>query len=68
MSKGWRVGETLVTNYGLELTLLPDRDLDKNPIILGNGQQLTEDQVQDYVNCPICKESELKGKISHQNG
>jgi hypothetical protein len=67
MSKGWRVGETLVTDYGLELTLLPDRDLDKNPIILGNGQKLTEDLVQDYVNCPLCKESDLKAKKSHQN-
>lgn len=62
MSKGWKVGETLVTKYGLELTLGPDRDLDKDPLALANGQLLTEDLVQQIVNCPICENAELETK------
>ena len=51
MSKRWKVGESFTTDYGIELTLGPDIDLESEVVTLSNGKQLTNELIQELAGC-----------------
>ena len=51
MSKRWKVGESFTTDYGIELTLGPDIDLESEEVILSNGKRLTDQLIQELAGC-----------------
>ena len=51
MSKRWKVGESITTDYGIELTLGPDIDLESEVVILSNGKRLTDELIQELAGC-----------------
>ena len=51
MSKRWKVGESSTTDYGIELTLGPDIDLESEVVILSNGKRLTDQLIQELAGC-----------------
>ena len=51
MSKRWKVGESFTTDYGIELTLGPDIDLESEVVILSNGKRLTDQLIQELAGC-----------------
>ena len=51
MSKRWKVGESFTTDYGIELTLGPDIDLESEEVILSNGKRLTNELIQELAGC-----------------
>ena len=51
MSKRWKVGESFTTDYGIELTLGPDIDLESEVVILSNGKRLTGELIQELAGC-----------------
>jgi len=51
LSKRWKVGESFTTDYGIELTLGPDIDLESEVITLSNGKRLTDELIQELVGC-----------------
>jgi hypothetical protein len=60
MSKSWKVGETFTTDYGWELTLGPDIDLEKEIVILSDGQRLTNQVVAEMAECDCCSDAKSK--------
>ena len=56
MSKRWKVGESFTTDYGIELTLGPDIDLESEVVTLSNGKRLTDELIQELAGCDCpCK-------------
>ena len=51
MSKRWKVGESFTTDYGIELTLGPDIDLESEVVTLSNGKRLTDELIQELAGC-----------------
>ena len=51
MSKRWKVGESFTTDYGIELTLGHDIDLESEVVILSNGKRLTGELIQELAGC-----------------
>ena len=51
MSKRWKVGESFTTDYGIELTLGPDIDLESEVVTISNGKRLTEEPIQGQPGC-----------------
>jgi len=51
LSKRWKVGESFTTDYGIELTLGPDIDLESEVVILSNGKRLTNELIQGLAGC-----------------
>ena len=51
MSKRWKVGESFTTDYGIELTLGPDIDLESEVVTLSNGKRLTDERIQELAGC-----------------
>ena len=51
MSKRWKVGESFTTDYGIELTLGPDIDLESEVVTLSNGKRLTGELIQELASC-----------------
>ena len=51
MSKRWKVGESFTTDYGIELTLGPDIDLESEVVILSNGKRLTDELILELAGC-----------------
>ena len=66
MSKSWDVGETLTTSYGWELTLGPDIDLEKEIVILADGQRLTNQLAAEIAECDCCSVIKSKKYSSQQ--
>jgi hypothetical protein len=62
VSKRWKVGETFTTDYGVELTLGPDIDLEKEEFILSDGQRLTNELVGEIANCDCLRSSNTQFK------
>ena len=51
MSKRWKVGESFTNDYGIELTLGPDLDLESEVVTLSNGRRLTDELIQELAGC-----------------
>ena len=51
MSKRWKVGESFTTDYGIELTLGPDIDLESEVVTLSNVKRLTDELIQELAGC-----------------
>ncbi len=51
MSKRWKVGESFTADYGIELTLGPDIDLESEVVTLSNGKRLTDELIQELAGC-----------------
>jgi hypothetical protein len=51
LSKRWKVGESFTTDYGIELTLGPDIDLESEVVTLSNGKRLTDELIQELASC-----------------
>jgi hypothetical protein len=51
LSKRWKVGESFTTDYGIELTLGPDIDLESAVVTLSNGKRLTDELIQELAGC-----------------
>jgi hypothetical protein len=51
LSKRWKVGESFTTDYGIELTLGPDIDLESEVVTLSNGKRLTDELIQEIAGC-----------------
>jgi hypothetical protein len=51
LSKRWKVGESFTTDYGIELTLGPDIDLESEVVTLSNGKRLTDEGIQELAGC-----------------
>ena len=62
MSKRWKVGESFTTDYGIELTLGPDIDLESEVIILSNGKRLTDELIQELAGCDCLANRSIEEK------
>ena len=62
MSKRWKVGESFTTDYGIELTLGPDIDLESEVVILSNGKRLTDEFIQELACCDCLAKSVIAEK------
>lgn len=51
LSNRWKVGESFTTDYGIELTLGPDIDLESEVVTLSNGKRLTDELIQELAGC-----------------
>ena len=62
MSKRWKVGESFTTDYGIELTLGPDIDLESEVVTLSNGKRLTDELIQKLAGCDCLANSAIAEK------
>ena len=62
MSKRWKVGESFTTDYGIELTLGPDIDLESEVVTLSNGKQLTDELIQELAGCDCLASRSIEEK------
>ena len=62
MSKRWKVGESFTTDYGIELTLGPDIDLESEVVILSNGKRLTDELIKELAGCDCLAKSVIAEK------
>ena len=62
MSKRWKVGESFTTDYGIELTLGPDIDLESEVVTLSSGKRLTDELIQELAGCDCLANSAIAEK------
>ena len=62
MSKRWKVGESFTTDYGIELTLGPDIDLESEVVTLSNGKRLTDKLIQELAGCDCLANKAIANK------
>ena len=62
MSKRWKVGESFTTDYGIELTLGPDIDLESEVVTLSNGKRLTDELIQELAGCDCLASRSIEEK------
>ena len=63
MSKRWKVGESFTTDYGIELTLGPDIDLESEVVTLSNGKRLTYQLIQELAGCDCLATRSIEKKL-----
>ena len=63
MSKRWKVGESFTTDYGIELTLGPDIDLESEVVTLSNGKRLTDQLIQELAGCDCLANRSIEKKL-----
>ena len=62
MSKRWKVGESFTTDYGIELTLGPEIDLESEVVTLSNGKRLTDELIQELAGCDCLASRSIASK------
>ena len=63
MSKRWKVGESFTTDYGIEIALGPDIDLESEVVTLSNGKRLTDELIKELAGCDCLANRSIEKKL-----